>query len=132
MSECDVISVDNRELEYNQRWLNLAIPPDSTTNNKLANCVRYAPATKTKNFTTALSNETTQCSAESFNTTQTIECTEYVHASDERNIQTEVSTQNQIHSFKFEFDIIFVFIHLCSHTCACVRDTFQLISSEII
>lgn len=81
MPECDGINAENRE--FDQRWLNFTIPLDSTANNnKVANCVRYAPST--------WSNETRQCVPESFNTMQTVQCTEYVHASDERNIQTEV------------------------------------------
>lgn len=59
------------------------------------------------------------CAAESFNTMQTIQCTAYVYASDERNIHTEVSTPSlkifhssiQIDSIN-KLDIIFVFIHL--------------------
>lgn len=92
MPECDGIDEDNRKLEYNQRWLKWAIPPDATTHKKVAKCIRYAPI--------AQSNETKQCAAESFNRMQRIPCTEYVYKTDERNIQTEVSlpTPSSLHS----------------------------------
>lgn len=84
MPECEDITVNNRELEFNQPWLNFAIPPDSAANKKVHSCVRYAP------IAAALTNGTGQCTADSFNKEQTIECTEFVYATDERNIQTEV------------------------------------------
>lgn len=123
MPECDFIAENNRAIEFNQQWLNFSIPPDSTANNKIANCVRYAPVTDatTNNLTTALPNGTGQCTADSFNTMQTIECTEYVYASDERNIQTEVSSK-KIHSFTD------IFARSTNLMC----DTFQLNASEII
>lgn len=101
MPECDEINEDNHKLEFNQQWLNWAIPLDTIENNnhKVDNCVRYAPSMRT--------NRTRHCAAESFDPMQTIECTEYVHASDERNIQTEVfirfflNENSSIHSFKF-------------------------------
>lgn len=82
MPECD-IGVDNREIGYDQPWLQKAIP---STNGQLESCVRYVP----KNQTTTLFVENTECSADLFNTSQQIQCSEYIYSTDERNIQTEV------------------------------------------
>lgn len=81
MTECDDITVNNRDLEFNQPWLNFSIPSDSD----YKKCYRYAPTAAA-----ALSNGTGQCAADAFNTTHTIKCNEFVYASDERNVQTEV------------------------------------------
>lgn len=74
--ECES-GVDNRDIPYNQSWLRNAIP---LKDGKLDMCSRYAP----KNWITS------QCSADMFDVTTEISCTEYIHASDERNLQTEV------------------------------------------
>lgn len=78
MPECES-SENNRDLAYNQPWLNIAIP---ATDGKFDNCYRYAPKNKTA--------DTGQCSADMFDTSTKIPCTEFIHASDERNMQTEV------------------------------------------
>lgn len=85
MPECDD-DISNREVQYDQPWLHLAIP--SSAANKTENCVRYAPISWTE--TSALQGGIKQCNSSMFNTSQTIACSEYVYASDERNIQTEV------------------------------------------
>lgn len=76
--ECE-FSEDNRDLPFNQPWLNNAIP---SKNGKLDNCYRYAPKNE--------AIEPGKCSADMFDTSMKIPCTEYIHASDERNMQTEV------------------------------------------
>lgn len=80
--ECDLHGANNRALLYDQQWLPHAIPH---TNGKYDNCYRYAPTHSTN--TTGLG----QCSTDMFNTSKKIACTEFVYASDERNIQTEVN-----------------------------------------
>lgn len=75
--ECE-FGENNRDLSYDQPWLKNAIPPFKE---KFDSCQRYAP----KNWITS------QCSADMFNVSTKIECTEYIHASDERNLQTEVN-----------------------------------------
>lgn len=86
MPECDD-DIDIRELQYDQPWLHFAIPSSSA--NKIENCVRYAPLLR--NETSARQGGSNQCTSDMFNTSQTIACSEYVYASDEKNIQTEVS-----------------------------------------
>lgn len=76
MPECEE-GEDNRQIPFNQSWLHYAIPSNDTQKN----CIRYAP----KN---GLNNN--QCNADFFNTSSRIECSEYIYASDERNVQTEV------------------------------------------
>lgn len=81
MPECDFNNLINRDLSYNQLWLKYAIPQ---WDEKFDNCHRYAP----KNSTSIeLFGE---CSADMFDTSKTIPCSEYVYSSDEKNIQTEV------------------------------------------
>lgn len=82
MPECDVDGVNNRDLVYNQQWLRYAIP---FNDGKYDNCYRYAPTHST------ITTGSGQCSADMFNTSMKIACTEFVYASDERNIQTEVN-----------------------------------------
>lgn len=81
MPGCD-IGVDNREIPFDQLWLPNAIP---STNGRIDSCFRYA-----------LKNETNfgnvQCSAEMFDENVKIACSEYIYASDERNLQTEVKS----------------------------------------
>lgn len=77
--ECEFSENNNRDLPFNQPWLNNAIP---SMNGKLDNCYRYAPKNKTA--------ESGKCNADMFDTSTKIPCTEYIHASDERNMQTEV------------------------------------------
>lgn len=81
MPECDIDGVNNRELSYNQPWLRYAIP---YSNGKYEECFRYEPT----HVTTAGPG---QCSTDMFNTSLGIPCTEFVYASDERNLQTEVN-----------------------------------------
>lgn len=76
--ECE-FGVNNRDLLFNQPWLSSAIPQ---RNEKFDSCHRYAP----KNWTS-----TGQCTADMFDTSKKIACTEFVHATDEKNIQTEVN-----------------------------------------
>lgn len=76
--ECDV-GVNNRDIPYDQPWLSAAIP---YSNNKIDRCFRYAP----KNYTSV----SAECSADLFDNTTTIPCTEFIYASDETNVQTEV------------------------------------------
>lgn len=79
--ECDV-GENNRDIVYDQTWVGSAIP--KMPNGKFKNCVRYAPI---GNVTEAFSNK---CSADMFNTSAEIACSEFIYASDERNLQTEV------------------------------------------
>lgn len=80
--ECDLDENNNRLLQYDQPWLSMAIP---SVNNTFDKCFRYAPA----NLSEFLS-ESGQCSGQMFNTSKKIACTEFVYASDEKNVQTEV------------------------------------------
>lgn len=80
MPECDVGHASNRDIQYDQPWLRYAIP---LTNGKYDKCFRYAIKNQT-------SLETTQCDADKFNKYERMTCTEYVYASDEINVQTEV------------------------------------------
>lgn len=92
MPECDV-GESNRAMEFDQPWLHYAIP---SSNNQLKNCVRYAPIE-----TNAGSGNVT-CNANMFNTSVEIACSEFIYASDEKNIQTEVSTlwiENTFHLY---------------------------------
>lgn len=79
MPECEFGS-NNRELPFNQPWLSDAIPSE---NGKFDNCHRYAP----KNWSAI---EPGQCNANMFDTLTKIPCNEFIYASDEKNIQTEV------------------------------------------
>lgn len=81
--ECD-LNIDNRKLEYHQPWLEFAIPMKNDT---YENCYRYAPI----NTTLFGSGEQNQCNSNQFDPTKTIKCAEYVYASDEINLQTEVN-----------------------------------------
>lgn len=76
------MNVDNRKLEYHQPWLSFVIP---SSNDTFENCYRYAP------INTTLSADKNQCNSNQFDPTQKIKCAEYVYASDEINLQTEVS-----------------------------------------
>lgn len=80
MPECE-FDVNNRDIPYDQPWLKNAIP---LLNDRFDNCHRFAPLST--NWTSAHG----QCSADMFDVTKKITCTEYIHASDERNLQTEV------------------------------------------
>lgn len=77
--ECD-IGVNNRELRFDQPWLKEAIPYPL---NKMDKCQRYVP----RNGTT---NADGQCSADFFDNTKLMECSEFIYSSDEKNVQTEV------------------------------------------
>lgn len=96
MPECDVAE-NSREIVYDQPWLHFAIP---TKNGKFDSCVRYAPINR--NGPSALFNDTDQCNPDSFNTSSTVPCTEFVYASDEKNIQTEVRINHRCSFSIFE------------------------------
>lgn len=81
MPECE-FAANNRDLPYNQPWLNNAIPQ---LDEKFDSCSRYAP----KNLT-SIELASGQCAADMFNSSRTMPCSEYVYTSDEKNIQTEV------------------------------------------
>lgn len=91
--ECD-IGENNRAIAFNQSWLQFAIPSNDT----LDSCVRYAPLNGQQ------SAENVQCGADFFNTSSTVECSEYIYASDESNVQTEV--ENIINQIKTYFSNI--------------------------
>lgn len=80
MPECED-GKNNRDIIYDQLWLKNAIP---TKDKKLESCYRFKP----KNFT--ISEPPNQCTADMFDSTTKITCTEYIYASDENNLQTEV------------------------------------------
>lgn len=80
MPECD-IGVNNREIQFDQPWLPNAIP---YSNDQIDRCFRYVPKNQTE-------TEYGKCSAEMFDKHVKIPCTEYVYASQERNLQTEVT-----------------------------------------
>lgn len=71
---------------YNQSWVQFAIP---SSNGKIENCASYAPLHGIAFNTSSVQHFL--CSADSFNTSEKITCSEYVHESNERNLQTEVS-----------------------------------------
>lgn len=96
MPECE-FGLNNRELPFDQSWLNNAIP---TENGKIDNCYRYAPINYNK-------IEPNQCSADMFNKSRKIPCNEYIYATDEKNVQTEVQPK-PIYGF-FVFFIRFFF-----------------------
>lgn len=72
---------------YNQSWLPYAIP---AADGKYDKCSRYA----IKNHTTFGME---QCNSAMFDNSTKIECTEYIYASDEKNVQTEVCQNDSIH-----------------------------------
>lgn len=78
MPECE-FGPNNRDLPFNQTWLTNAIP--LMENGKFDSCHRYAP----------MRTKSGECSANMFNTSRRIACSEYVYASDEKNVQTEVN-----------------------------------------
>lgn len=78
--ECDVGDSD-REISYDQPWLSYAIP---SSKDGYENCVRYAPL----NASTANGH---QCTADRFDSSKQIRCTDFVYTSDEKNVQTEVA-----------------------------------------
>lgn len=86
--ECDV--GDNREIVYEQPWLRNAIPIAENSNGKLNNCVRYAPRIKNS----SIESSTEKCDIDIFNTSEQIECSDFVYATDEKNVQTEVNLQS--------------------------------------
>lgn len=77
--ECD-IGANDREIPFNQPWLEFAIP---FSDGKIDSCYRYG----LKNGTI---EENGECSADMFDASLEITCSEYIHASDEINVQTEV------------------------------------------
>lgn len=72
---------NNREIVYDQPWLKYAIP---TSKSGYESCVHYA---KNDSF---IGNEN-QCDHDLFNTSNQIQCTEFVYKTDEVNVQTEVN-----------------------------------------
>lgn len=80
MPECE-FDTNIRNNAYNRSWLNNAIP---SKNDKFENCLRFAPRNVSR-------IGPGKCSADRFDTTTKIECSEFIHASDERNLQTEVN-----------------------------------------
>lgn len=80
MPECDV-GENNRDIPYNQDWLQYAIP---ISNGQFDKCFRYAPQ-NTSNITN------NRCTADMFDTTTKIACSEFIYSSDEINAQTEVN-----------------------------------------
>lgn len=82
MPDCDVVD----DSAYNQSWLQFAIP---SSNGKIENCARYAPLHRNALNTSSVGNFL--CNVDSFNTSEKIACSEYIHESNERNLQTEVS-----------------------------------------
>lgn len=96
--ECDV-GGDDREIKYDQPWLHNAIP---TSGGKLKNCMRFAPIIISDGFASGRN----ECTTDLFNTSVEIECSEFVYASDEKNVQTEVS------NFLIKSPISFGLIHL--------------------
>lgn len=97
--ECEV-GANIRTLPYNQTWLSNAIP---LKNDKFESCVRFAPRN-------SAAIETGQCDGNLFDTKSKIECSEFVYASDERNLQTEVRAHDD--SMKFAlFDAIATIFH---------------------
>lgn len=90
--ECDV-GDNNREISYDQPWLQYAIPQSQ---NGYENCVRYAPINSSTSSTCNISN---------FNTLEQIKCTEFIYTTDESNVQTEVIliSSKQTNFFLFFF-----------------------------
>ncbi|XP_031627744.1 uncharacterized protein LOC116343679 [Contarinia nasturtii] len=78
ITECDV-GDNNRKISFDQAWLKYAIP---STKSGFEKCVRYAP------INSVTSNK---CDANSFNTSRIIGCTEFIYATDEMNVQTELN-----------------------------------------
>lgn len=88
--ECDV-GENNRDIPYNQKWVNFAIP--TASNGKLKNCVRYASLDS--------NDGSIQCAADKFNISEEIECTEYIYETNEKNMQTEVLPLRNVKSVQF-------------------------------
>lgn len=123
MPECEIGS-NNRELSFDQPWLDYAIP---LKNGKLNNCRRYAPRNGTTNL-----NGPGQCSADMFDTSVEIACTEFVYTSNERNLQTEVWNCDFFVFFRCEFEQLYIcavnLINLFTER-ACVQEVFGAILS---
>lgn len=97
--ECD-IDRNSRLIEYDQPWLSLAIPSNDSV---FENCFRYAPVNLDKAHRSMPGNQNkiapsilkrNKCSAQQFDLTSKIGCTEFVYKSDEKNLQTEVTFDN--------------------------------------
>lgn len=85
MPECETAQ-NNRNISYSQPWLKNAIP---SVGGKLDHCHRFAIINKTSN----------QCTADMFDSTTKIPCDDYVYASDEINMQTEVENLERFIQF---------------------------------
>lgn len=85
MPECE-FDGNNRNIPYNQPWLNNAIP---FTNGKYDNCHRYAA----KNWTDRANDH---CGVDMFDKSLITSCDTYIYATDERNIQTEVNNRKSV------------------------------------
>lgn len=92
MPECE-INENNRDIGYDQPWLRNAIP---FTDGKIENCYRYAPINKTN-------SNADQCSSDMFDTSKKIPCTEFIYASNEKNVQTEVNISLKLIKIDTEF-----------------------------
>lgn len=84
MPNCD-IGENNREISYDQPWLSNAIPSSSGT---FDSCSHYA-------LKDNILIRPGQCNANVFNTSMKVKCSEFVYASDEKNLQTEVSQRSK-------------------------------------
>lgn len=78
INECD-LDGSNRDLEYQQPWLQNVIPMSS--NDTIDKCHRYASLNSTQDGL---------CEASYFDTSKKLKCTEFVYKTNEINLQTEV------------------------------------------
>lgn len=85
MPECD-IGENIRGIQYDQPWLSNAIP---FPGGKVDSCRRFAPKNRTV-------TEGEECSADMFDESLEITCSDYVYTSDERNVQTEVKMTSTV------------------------------------
>lgn len=121
MPECDAVGVNNRELTFNQPWLRYAIP---SSDGQYDNCYRYAP-------THSNTSGPGQCSTDMFDTSKKIACTEFVYASGERNIQTEVKNcvlceEKKLINFKHKTHTCVRLILKCKIGSLCLTVLFSL------
>lgn len=105
-------------MPYNQTWLRSAIPYPL---NKIDRCHRYAPRNETK--------VDGQCSADLFDNTKLIECSEYVYAGDEKNVQTEVRPNSHLKKLR-NISILFPIIGQCFSSTFTAQKPINLRWSE--
>ncbi|XP_055299839.1 organic cation transporter protein-like [Sitodiplosis mosellana] len=84
--ECDV-GENSREIAYDQPWLRNAIPTIENSNGKMENCVRYASLDRNSSTESSLA----KCGPDMFNKSLIVKCSEFIYATDERNVQTELN-----------------------------------------